>query len=413
MSAPVAIVGAGLAGLCCARELGRRGVPYTIYEAGDAVGGRIRTDVVDGFRLDRGFQVLLTAYPEAQRVLDYAALDLRAFDPGARVWTGGGFDTVGDPFRRPAQALPTLAASVGSVADKLRVLYLRQSVMRPSLEALWQRPETSTARALRDRYGFSQRMVDRFFAPFLGGVLLDPGLGASSRAFEFYFRMFSLGSASVPNAGMQAIPEQIAAGLADGRLHLGRRAEAVEPGALVLDGGERVEARAVVVAVDASAAPALVPGLEAPTWKSTVQLAWAADEPPVSDPVLLLDGTGKGPVNNVQVMSAVAPGYAPPGRSLVTASVLGDPDGSDEALDDAARRQLAAWFGSGVRAWRSLPTSRVPHALPALPSLEPPERPVRLADGLYVAGDHRRNGSINGAMLAGRHAAEAVARDLA
>ena len=413
MTPPIAIIGAGLAGLCCARELTARGLACTVYDASDAVGGRVRTDVVDGFRLDRGFQVLLTAYPEAERVLDYAALDLRPFDPGARIWTGDRFETIGDPFRQPSQALPTLFASVGTLADKLRVLALRQSVTRPTLDELWERPETTTARALRSRYGFSARMVERFFAPFLGGVFLDPALTASSRSFEFYFRMFSLGKATVPNAGMQAIPEQIAASLPAGTVQLNRSVASCDASGLVLDDGTRVSARAVVIATDATSASCLSPQLDAPSWRGTVSLNYAADAPPTDAPILMLDGTGTGPVNNVQVMSAVAPGYAPPGQALITASVLGAPEASDADLDAAARRQLDGWFGGQVSRWRTLPPTRVARALPSIPSLEPPERPVRLADGVYVAGDHRRNASINGAMVSGRHAAEAVAASLA
>ena len=413
MTDSVAIVGAGLAGLCCARELAARGLRCTVYDASDAVGGRVRTDVVDGFRLDRGFQVLLTSYPEAERVLDYAALDLRPFDAGARIWTGDRFETIGDPFRQLGQALPTLAASVGSLADKLRVLRLRRSVTRPALSEIWERPETTTARALRSRYGFSERMIERFFAPFLGGVFLDPALTASSRSFEFYFRMFSLGKATVPNAGMQAIPEQIAASLPGETVQLGRSAASCDGSGLVLDDGTRIDARAVVIATDATSAARLAPQLDAPSWRSTTSLHYAADTPPTDDPILLLDGTGTGPVNNVQVMSAVAPGYAPPGKALITASVLGAPDASDADLDAAARRQLDGWFGGQVSRWRTLPPTRVARALPSIPSLEPPERPTRLAEGLYVAGDHRRDASINGAMVSGRHAAEAVAADLA
>ena len=412
MSVDVAIVGAGLSGLCCARELTRQGLTVALIDAAEAVGGRVRTDVVDGYRLDRGFQVLLTSYPEAQQQLDYEALDLRAFDPGARIWTGSEFETIGDPFRSPSQALPTLSASVGSLADKLRVLALRQSVTRPSLDEIWSRPEITTARALQSRYGFSDRMVSRFFAPFLGGVFLDPALTASSRSFEFYFRMFSTGSAVVPNLGMQAIPEQLAHGLPPDSLHLNQRVESVDAEGVTLEAGDRIDARAVVVATDVRAAAHLLPEIEATGWRSTVCLYWAAEEAPTDIPILLLDGLGTGPVNNAQVMSAVAPGYAPSGHSLISASVLGNPSMSDAELDAAARRQLEGWFGTQVRTWRTLPTARVPMALPSLPSLEPPERPLRIRKGVYVTGDHRRNASINGAMVAGRHAAEAVIEDL-
>lgn len=412
MTTDVAIVGAGLAGLACARALAARGVECAVFEASDAVGGRVRTDRVDGFLIDRGFQVFLTAYPEARTVLDYGRLDLRPFEPGALVWHGGRFQRVGDPFRRPLQALASLRADVGSLADKVRVLRLRQAVVHGTDYDLWTMPEMTTEAALRDRYGFSDRMVDRFFRPFLGGVLLDRQLADSSRAFEFYFRMFSLGDAAVPAAGMQAIPEQLAAALPGGTVRLGARVGAVEAGSVQIEGGDRVRCRAVVVATEAPAVPALLPDVEVPGSKETLQIAWAADEPPVGEPVLMLDGEGAGPVNNVQVMSAVAPSYAAPGRALVTASVVGGTSGGDAETDRVARAQLRGWFGPAVDGWRLLTVHRVRHALPDLGSLEPPERPARVGDGLYVTGDHRRNGSINGALVAGRHAAEAVAAGL-
>lgn len=412
MTVDVAIVGAGLAGLCCARELHARGVDAHVYEASDAVGGRVRTDVVDGFRLDRGFQVLLTAYPEAQRVLDYGALDLRPFDPGALVWTGSAFERIGDPLRRPSTLWPTLTASVGTLADKVRVLGLRRAVTKPSLDALWRRPEMTTEAALRERYGFSEQMIDRFFRPFLGGVFLDPELTSSSRAFEFYFRMFGRGDAAVPARGMQAIPEQIASALPAGTLHLNARVTSASPHEVVLAERERVGARAVVVATEAPAAADLLPGFEAPASRSTVCIYWAADAPPTRERMLMLDGTGSGPVNNLQVMSNVAPEYAEGDAALVGASVLGHPVQTDSALDGDARAQLRAWFGDAVGAWRTVRVDRVLYALPDLRPLDPPERSVLWDNGVYVTGDHRRNASINGAMLNGRHAAEAVAAAL-
>ena len=412
---PISIVGAGLAGLACARALGQAGIACTVFEASDAVGGRVRTDAVDGFLVDRGFQVFLTAYPEATAVLDYAALDLRPFGPGALVRHAGRFEHVGDPFREPASLLPTLFARVGTLADKVRVLGLRASVGRGTPASLFQRPETTTDAALRTRYGFSERFIDRFFRPFLGGVLLDRRLGASSRAFEFYFRMFGEGQAAVPARGMQAIPEQLADRLPAGTVRLNTPVAHVAPdgSSLRLASGETVACRAVVVATDAAAVPGLVPDTTVPGWKGTVQIAWAADAAPSGARLLMLDGDGRGPVNNAQVMSNVAPGYAPAGQALVTASILGTPDADDAALDAAARAQIQAWFGPQVGAWRTLTVHHVPHALPDLPSLDPPERPLHVRDALFMTGDWLSNGSIDGALVAGRHAAEAVADALA
>jgi phytoene dehydrogenase-like protein len=407
------VVGGGLAGLSCARRLTDRGLAVRLFEASDAVGGRVRTDREDGFLLDRGFQVFLTAYPEARRQLDYDALDLRPFDAGALVRRRDGFARVSDPFRHPLHLPQTLLAPVGSLTDKVRMLRARLAVIGGPPERLWAREECSVDEALRARYGFSDEMVERFFRPFFGGILLEKDLErSSSRAFEFVFRMFAEGRAALPAAGMQAIPAQLAATLPPDVVRLHTRVKEVAPGAAVLDGGERVEARAVVVATDGPEAAYLLDGLATPGSRASTTLYWAADAPPVEAPVLVLDGEGAGPVNSVAVLSNVAPGYAPPGQALVSAAIVGNPPRSDAEVEATARAQLRRWFGAAVDRWRLLRLYRVLHALPDLERLDPPERAFRLADGLYVTGDWRRDGSINGALVAGRHAADAVLTDL-
>lgn len=409
----VLVVGGGLAGLSCARRLTDRGLAVRLFEASDAVGGRVRTDREDGYRLDRGFQVFLTAYPEARRQLDYAALDLQPFDAGALVRLGGTFARVSDPLRHPLDFPQTVLADIGSLADKLRVLRLRMAVAGGPPERLWARPECSVEEALRARYGFSDEIVERFFTPFFGGILLDRDLErSSSRAFEFFFRMFAEGRAALPAKGMQAIPEQLAAALPEGTVRLNTHVTEVKPGAVIVNGGERIEARAVVVATDGPEAAYLLDGVSSPGSRASTTLYWAADAPPVDAPVLVLDGDGTGPVNSVAVLSNVAPSYAPPGQALVSASVVGNPSRSDEQVEAAARVQLRGWFGAAVDGWRFLRVYRVLHALPDLRRLDPPERAFRLADSLYVTGDWRRDGSINGALVAGRHAADAVRADL-
>ena len=414
----VYVVGAGLAGLACARRLHAGGVAATVLEASDGVGGRVRTDQhVDGFLLDRGFQALLTAYPEACQVHDYDKLELRAFEPGALVRTGGRFVRVSDPSRRPRRALSSALAPVGSLADKARVASLRRRVLAGSLDELFARPETSTLQALAAA-GFSDTIVDRFFRPLFGGVLLDPELATSSRMFEFIYRMFSAGDVALPARGMGAIAEQLADGLPPGSVRLGQRVAAVAPGGVTLagEGGEQLAARAVVVATDGPSAagllgePAVAPGSVA-----AACLYYAADQVPIDEPLIVLDGEGRGPVNNLCVPSLVAPGYAPDGQALVSAAVIG-PDASRGTgpLEPAVLEQLADWFGSSVVGWRHLRTYRIPHAQPAQPpgALDPPERPVRVRPGLYVCGDHRDNASINGALVSGRRAAEALLEDL-
>ncbi|RMH50505.1 MAG: FAD-dependent oxidoreductase [Bacteroidetes bacterium] len=414
----VLIVGAGLAGLACARHLDRRGHSFVLLDAADAVGGRVRTDEVDGFLLDRGFQVLLTAYPEAQALLDYDLLGLRSFYDGALVYVGGRLHRVADPIRRPLAAAATLLAPVGTLEDKLRVARLRAALLRGSLTDLFDREETTTLDALRRRWGFSDRMIDRFFRPFFGGIFFDRDLTASSRMFEFVFRMFAEGRAALPAGGMEAIPRQLAAPLPPEAIRLNTRVRHVEPGRVTLDDGTTLEAPAVVVATEAPAAAALLgerAAIRPTAYRSTTCLYFSAETPPVPEGVLILDGEGTGPVNNVSVLTNVAPTYGPVGRALVSAVVLGDPADDDETLERAVRRQLLLWFGPAVQTWAHLRTYRIRYALPeqAPPFLTPPERPVRLGDGLYVCGDHRATASIHGALRSGRHAGEAVALDLA
>jgi phytoene dehydrogenase-like protein len=201
----VLVVGAGLAGLCCAERLADHGLAPLVLEAAEDVGGRVRTDEVEGCLLDRGFQVLLTAYPTAREVLDYQALHLQPFEPGALVRCGGRFHRVADPWRRPFAALQGVFGPIGSLSDKLRVAALRRRVLQGAVRDLFERPERTTMAALREA-GFSTAMIDRFFRPFLGGVFLDTKLETSSRMFEFVFRMFASGDVAIPARGMQAIP---------------------------------------------------------------------------------------------------------------------------------------------------------------------------------------------------------------
>jgi phytoene dehydrogenase-like protein len=411
----VYVVGAGLAGLRCARRLHEQGVAASVLEATDGVGGRVRTDTVDDFLLDRGFQVLLTAYPEAQQALDYEKLELRPFHPGAMVRTRGRFVTVADPFRRRWDGLRTALARVGTLGDKRKLASLRRQVTAGTLEELFARPETTTREALAG-HGLSDTIVDGLFRPLFGGMLLDRELGTSSRMFEFLYRMLAVGDVALPARGMGAICEQLADGLPPGRVRLGQRVTAVGEGGLTLAGGDQLQARAVVVATDGPTASALLGGEPpAPASLAATCLYFAADSSPVDEPLIVLDGEGEGPVNHLCVPSTVAPAYAPAGAALVSAAVLDRPDlprGPD--LEAAVLGQLADWFGSAVVGWRHLATYHIPHAQPAQPpgTLDPPERPVRLRPGLYLCGDHRDNASINGALASGRRTAAAVLEDL-
>jgi len=409
----VVVVGAGLAGLACARRLHDAGLDVTVLEASDGVGGRVRTDLVDGFRLDRGFQVLLTAYPHCRSELDLEALGLGRFEPGALVHIAGRLHRVADPVRRPGQLLATLRAPIGGLLDRLRILRLRREAGRGAVDEVWRREAVLSGVRLAE-LGFSQRMIDRFLRPFLAGIFLEPELETSSRMLEFVWRMFSAGEAALPAAGMGAVPAQLASHLPEGAIRLDREVTGVTATAVRLADGLEIPSAAVVVATDREAAARLLPGLEPLPWRSVCALSFDAPEPPFEGAWLALDGEGRGPVNNLCVPSQVCAGYAPPGRALVSASVLGDPRVDDAELELGVREQLREWFGPVVRDWRLLAVHRVRHALPAdtawLDGEPGPAASER--DGIVVCGDHCTSPSIDGALASGVAAADIVRQRL-
>jgi len=407
VSSPVVVVGGGVAGLACATHLTRGGVEVVVLEASDVVGGRVRTDVVEGFRLDRGFQVLLTAYPEVARTLDLGPLALARFEPGALVRYEGRFHRVVDPWRRPFRALGSVFSPIGTLADKRRIGALRGDLVAAVPDDLLARPETSAAARLAER-GFSPSAVDRFFKPFFGGVFLERALTTSSRWLEYLFRVFAVGDAALPAEGMGAVPRQLAARLPAGSVRTGVRVEAVAPTRATLATGEPVGASAVVVATEAPEARGLL-GLDVPAMRGVTCLHFAAERDPVSEPVLVLNAEPGGIVNDLAVLSAVAPGYAPAGAALVSVTVLGVGPVDVEAV----RAELARWFGDEVRRWRLLRCLPIPLALPVFQPPTSPSKPATVRPGLYVAGDHRATPSMQGALESGRRAAEAVLADRA
>jgi len=397
------VVGGGLAGLSCARSLLRAGLRPLVLEASDAAGGRVRTDRVDGFLLDRGFQVFLTAYPESRKVWDLPSLGLRAFEPGARIFRDGRFHTVTDPWRQPLRAVGSVLSPIGSLADKLRVARLRWQALRGTVDALFARPE-ETARRRLERLGFSGQMVQSFFQPFFGGIFLEPALATSSRMMEFVFRMMAQGDVALPVGGMGRLSEVLAAQLPAGALRLNAPVARVEPRAVTLESGERLEARCVVVATEGPAAARLLPSLKVAAGRPVTCLYFAAPEPPVRGARLLLNGDGRGLVNNVAVLTEVAPSYAPAGQSLVSVTVLG----GQAPAEAQVRAELSAWFGACVAGFRHLKTYLIPHALPAQsPGQLEPRSPLA-TEGVFVCGDYRQHGSIEGAIVSGQRTASAV-----
>ena len=406
--APIIIVGAGMGGLSCAIRLQAAGLNLRLIDSSDDVGGRVRTDVVDGFLLDRGFQVYLDAYPETGALLDLKALNLRKFEPGALVFNGKRLKRLMDVFRRPASAWTSATAPIGGFIDKLRVGLMRIQILGSSLEQIENRVDRTTESYLRGR-GFSEAMIDTFFRSFYGGIFLESELRTSSRMFEFTFKMFGQGSATLPAKGMGEIPKQIAARLPLDSITLNQKVVRVDAHSVTLSSGQQIHGRAVVLATNAAGVGALLPELKErmPEWRSVTNLYFCAPSSPINESIICLNGSGKGLVNNVCALTDASSDYSPDDRALISVSVLGLH--SEEGLPSEVQQELMGWFGESVAQWCHLRTDLIPEALPEqTPKAQKNTAGFIQQKGIFVCGDHATSASIEGAVISGKRVAEAI-----
>ncbi|XVE93078.1 hypothetical protein REPUB_Repub01dG0159200 [Reevesia pubescens] len=423
---PVIVIGAGLAGLAAATRLNSENIPFILLEASDGVGGRVRTDVVDGFLLDRGFQIFITAYPEAQKLLNYNELNLQKFYSGARIYYDGQFHTVADPLRHFSDSLLSLTNPIGSILDKLLIALTRIRVLSKSNQEILAADEVSTLELLKS-IGFSDSMIGRFFRPFFGGIFFDRQLGTTSRLFDFVFKCLALGNNTLPAKGIGEIPNQLAAKLPSDSVMLNTKVVAVDfedsnSPSVRLESGEILKSElGVIMAVEEPALDKILAGRKPPAQRkparSTICLYFSADQDqiPGRDPVLFLNGSGEGIINNMFFATNVAPSYGRSNKALVSVSLIGLYENtSDDDLTAEVIRELSRWFGASmVGSWRHLRTYRIGFAQP---NQSPPTDLMKnpnVGPGLYLCGDYITSATFDGALVSGRRAVEALLKDRA
>lgn len=407
--ADVIIIGAGLAGLSCARILQKHRINYLLLDGAEKVGGRIRTDIVDGFQLDRGFQVLQTAYPDAKEILSYPDLKLKSFFPGAMIRYQDKFHRLADPFRDLYTAAKGLFSPIGTLKDKLLVGMLRTQVAFGTLEKLLLKPEVTTLQRLKS-FGFSDVIIDRFFKPLYSGIFLENELSTSSRAFDYNFRMMALGDICLPSEGMEAIPRQLLTMLDPAKIKLNSKVASLSENKVALASGETLTAPKIVLAVDQPQACKLLEVTVAPKMKTVTTLYFSASKAPTTAPILFLNAQSSGPVMNMCVPTNVCKSYAPVGKELISCSVLKHDFASEEMLFQKVLEQMKQWFGNEVDAWKHVRTYKI---INALPNQKPPladvsSKPMQVLKGLYQCGDYGGIASIQTALQSGRLVGEAL-----
>ena len=350
MNDKILIIGAGLSGLSCALTLHQHKIPFHIIEADDDIGGRIRTDRIKGFLLDRGFQVFLNAYPEANKILDYDKLKLKKFYPGSLIRYNQQFYKIADPFKKPLDAILNLNSPIGNIKDKLLIGLLRQKLISRTDESIFLNDEDSTRDFLL-KYGFSENIINTFFRPFFGGVFLDDTLSTSSTLFKYIFKMFSLGDSAIPEKGMQEIPKQLFSRLPIDQISFNTKVENINENNVVkLASGTTLNPKAIVIATDAPNFHKLVKDFEIMKSLGVINLYYSAEQSPIKEPILILNGNDEGPINNLCVLSNISKHYAPMGKSLISITVL-ENQSNNESLEEGVRKQLKSWFGIKVNEW--------------------------------------------------------------
>ena len=396
------IIGAGVSGLIAAKVLEDNGFQPVIVEATDRVGGRVKTDVVDGYQLDHGFQVLLTAYPAAKKYLDFESLDLQKFLPGASVFKNGRQVILGDPLREVSLLYATLLSGIGTIADKIKILQLNRRLKKKKILDIFSDKEQSTASYLVG-LGFSDQMIAQFFKPFFSGIFLESQLDTSSRMFEFVYKMFGEGYATLPKAGIEAIPKQLAGKLKKTAFLFNTKVTSINNEELVLSDNEKLKSDFTIVATDASH---LISNLknQSVAWKSCETLYFETGHRVIKKPLIGLVAKDKSLINNIFYHSSIETSIKAK-KELLSVTVIDKQGLSNKELLERVKKELKEYCG--IDSCLFIKQYSIPTALPNLTNLQYEMLPseTRLTSNMFLAGDTLLNGSLNAAMISGERAA--------
>ncbi len=401
----IAIVGAGVSGLIAAKVLESQGYEPTVYEASDRVGGRVKTDVVNGYQLDHGFQVLLDAYPMAKKYLDYNNLELGKFLPGATIFKTGKQVTLGDPLRSLSLLFPTLFSGIGTVADKWKIFKLNNELKKKSIATIFNEQETTTQHYLKSK-GFSNEIISDFFVPFFSGIFLEPDLSTSSRMFQFVYKMFGTGNAVLPKDGIEAIPKQLVAGLTKTNFMFNSPVESSTDGVLVFSNGKEKEVDYTIIATEASQ---LVPNLrnQEIAWKTCDTIYFTTTKEIIQKPLIGLIADAEVLVNNIFYHSSLPMKHSG-AENLLSVTIVKTHQLGETELVKMVQEELDSICGISDTTF--LKRYQIKRALPDLSNIQYDIAPTetRLTAKTFLAGDQLLNGSLNAAMLSGERAANAV-----
>ena len=395
------VVGAGLAGLTAAKVLSQSGREVLLLEKSDGVGGRVRTDQYKDFLLDRGFQVLLTAYPELPKHLNLSLLELHSFESGATIFSDGHFSKVGDPFRNVSSIMSTAFTKTIGMQDKIKLLKLRNSLIGRKKIYLQQKDDKRILETFEE-LGFTSKAINSFFKPLVGGIQLDPSLSGSTRLCFLVLKMLFIGDAAIPSRGMGAISEQLSKQINESSIRLTSTVDKVEGKKVILESGESFLPSNLIIATEGPATAKLL-GQESPLSRSVSCIYFSAPQAPSSSKAILLNGEKNGPALNVAIMSNISPSYSKNGKALIAVAIPNTikPDSMENVLI-----QMRKWFGDSVDSWEHIKTYSIEHGQPDLRPGDPFRKSIKNSEGVYICGDHRDTPSIQGALVSGRRTAE-------